>query len=111
MTFSRKSLALGLAVVAFGLPALAVSTKFSVFTPLASSASPIDIDDPAEATPMTLSNDKFSQRTIADRRTQNNLVANSNSGSWDMIAANETGPDAGRYLFMPFERTSPACSG
>jgi uncharacterized protein len=28
---------------------------------------------------------------------------NSNSGNWDMITSNETGPDAGRYLFMPFE--------
>ena len=26
-----------------------------------------------------------------------------NTGSWDMITANETGPDAGRYLFSPFE--------
>jgi secreted PhoX family phosphatase len=45
----------------------------------------------------------FSQRTIADRRTQNDLVSNSNSGNWDMVTSNETGPDAGRYLFMPFE--------
>jgi hypothetical protein len=27
----------------------------------------------------------------------------SNSGNWDMITANESGADAGRYLFMPFE--------
>jgi len=35
--------------------------------------------------------------------TQNTLVPNSNSGSWDMVTSNETGPNAGRYLFMPFE--------
>jgi secreted PhoX family phosphatase len=28
---------------------------------------------------------------------------NSNSGNWDMITSNLTGPNAGRYLFMPFE--------
>jgi hypothetical protein len=35
--------------------------------------------------------------------TQNTLVPGSTSGNWDMITANETGPNAGRYLFMPFE--------
>ena len=72
---------------------------FSNFTPLASSAGPTA----NEAFPITLSSPNFSQKTIADRLTQNTLVPGSNSGNWDMIAANETGPDAGRYLFMPFE--------
>jgi secreted PhoX family phosphatase len=85
------------------LPILAVSTKFSDFTPLTASAGPLPIDGPEEATPITLSNAKWSQRTVADRRTQNTLVPNSNSGNWDMVTSNETGPDAGRYLFMPFE--------
>ena len=61
------------------------------------------VDGPEEATPVTLPDAKWSQRTVADRRTQKDLVPNSNSGSWDMITSNETGPDAGRYLFMPFE--------
>jgi len=97
---NRTKLALGLALVA-GLPVLAVSTQFSDFTPLTSSAAGLPVE--AEATPITLSNSKWSQRTLADRATQNDLVPNSNSGSWDMITSNETGPDAGRYLFMPFE--------
>jgi len=56
-----------------------------------------------EATPITLSSPNFTQVTIADRLTQNTLVPGSNSGSFDMITANETGANAGRYLFMPFE--------
>ena len=103
MTCTRVPLAVGLALVVFGLPALAVSTKLSQFTPLTSSASAIPVGDPAEAAPITLSNPFFSQRTLADRTTQNLLVPGSNSGNWDMITSNETGPNAGRYLFMPFE--------
>jgi uncharacterized protein len=99
---NRLRLALALVLLG-GLPALAVSTKFSEFTPLTTSATALPIDGPEEATPITLPNAKWSQRTVADRRTQNNLVINSNSGNWDMITSNETGPNAGRYLFMPFE--------
>ena len=98
----RVSLTLAL-VLMTTLTALAVSTRFSDVIPLTSSATPLPIDGPEEATPITLANAKWSQRTIADRRTQNNLVFNSNAGSWDMVTSNETGPDAGRYLFMPFE--------
>ena len=93
------SLVLTLALIS-GITALAVSTKFSDFEPLTSSASGLPVGSAAEAFPITLANPKWSQRTIADRETQNNLVTNSNSGDWDMIASNETGPDAGRYLFM-----------
>ena len=92
-----------LALVALGLPVLAASTRFSNFTPLTGSAAPLAVDGAAEAAPITLSDPSFSQRTFADRRTQNLLVPNSNSGNWDMITANETGPARGRYLFMPFE--------
>jgi len=99
---TRVKLAIALAFVV-ALPVLAVSTKFPNFTPLTSSATGLPIDGPEEATPITLSNAKWSQRTVADRRTQNLLVLNSNSGNWDMITSNQTGPDAGRYLFMPFE--------
>ena len=102
MKSTRMSLAIALALTS-GLTALAVSTKFSDFTPLTSSAAPLPVDGSEEATPITLSNSKWSQRTLADRRTQNNLVLNSNSGNWDMITSNQTGPNAGRYLFMPFE--------
>ena len=98
----RVSFALALAVVATA-SALAFSTKFSDFTPLTASAPALPVDGAEEATPITLSNLDWSQRTVADRRTQNTLVPGSNAGSWDMITSNETGPNAGRYLFMPFE--------
>jgi len=99
---NRVPLALAIALI-MALPAVADSTKFSDFEALTSSASPLAIDGPSEATPITLPNPKWSQQTIADRRTQLNLVPNSNSGNWDMSTSNEAGPDAGRYLFMPFE--------
>ena len=102
MKSTRIPLALALAVTT-GFTAFAASTKFTGFTPLTSSATALPVDGPGEATPITLSNAKWSQRTLADRRTQNNRVINSNSGSFDMITSNATGPDAGRYLFMPFE--------
>src|ERR1700752_327446 len=65
---NRANLALGL-VVLTGLPVLAVSTEFSNFTPLTSSAAPLPVDGPEEATPITLPDPKWSQRTLADRRT------------------------------------------
>jgi secreted PhoX family phosphatase len=81
----------------------ATASPFSNFSPLSSSAGPIPVGDPLEATPMTLGNPNWIQQSIADRDTQNAVSPGSNSGAWDMITANETGPDAGRYLYMPFE--------
>jgi hypothetical protein len=75
---------------------------FANFTPLPASAGPTA----TPATPATLSSPNFKQTTIADRATQNAISPGSNSGNWDMITANETGPNAGRYLFMPFETGS-----
>ena len=87
------------ALAAMSVGAHAADTYFDNFTPLAASAGPTA----TPATPITLSSPNFTQVTIADRTTQNTLVPGSNSGNWDMITANETGPNAGRYLFMPFE--------
>jgi secreted PhoX family phosphatase len=103
---SRTPHALGLALLALTLPVVAASTRFADFTPLAGSAGPLPVDGAEETAPITLSSDAFSQRTLADRRTQNQLAPNSNSGNWDMIVSNETGANAGRYLFMPFETGS-----
>lgn len=96
MKMTTLSLAIG---VLFAGSAQAASTYFDNFTPLAASAGPTA----NEAFPITLSSPFFSQKNLADRTTQNSLVPGSNSGAWDMITANETGADAGRYLFMPFE--------
>lgn len=91
------AVASALAVMSVG--SHAADTYFDNITPLASSAGPTA----TPATPLTLSSPNFTQVTIADRATQNLLAPGSNSGSWDMITANESGSDAGRYLFMPFE--------
>ena len=97
----KKYLHLAVVSTLIGLSASAsaADTNFSNFTPLTSSAGPTA----TPATPITLSSPNFSQITIADRATQNAVTPGSNSGAWDMITANETGPNAGRYLFMPFE--------
>ncbi len=78
-------------------------TRFSDFTPLASSAGPIlPIGDAAEAAPIIFGNPDFQQRSIADRNTQ--LADDKpNSGNWDMNTVNETGRRKGRYLFTVFE--------
>ena len=44
----------------------------------------------------------YTQKVIATRDNQLAL-GQSNSGNWDMIDTNRTGPDAGRYIFMPYE--------
>jgi secreted PhoX family phosphatase len=72
--------------------------QFSDFTPLAASAGPTA----TEATPITFGSPVFQQWSIADRNTQLAL-GRPNSGNWDMITVNETGPHIGRFLFTVFE--------
>jgi hypothetical protein len=86
------------ALLLAGSGLIADGTRFSDFTPLASSASPT-LD---EAAPITFGNSAFEQRSIADRNTQLGLGI-PNSGDWDMNTVNETGPHKGRYLFTVFE--------
>jgi hypothetical protein len=90
---------LAVGLLALGTQAFAATSYFDNFTPLAASAGVTA----NETVPFTLSSPNFSQRILADLATQNTQSPGSNSGVWDMITANETGPDAGRYLFMPFE--------
>lgn len=97
--FKRNPITLALGLLALGGPALAANSHFDNFTPLTGSAGVTA----NESIPFTLSSPNFSQKILADRATQNTVLPGSNSGNWDMITANETGPDAGRYLFMPFE--------
>jgi len=103
LTRSRaKPLIVGCLVAAASIIGVDVANadgvRFSDLTPLAASAGPTA----DEATPVTLSNPAFQQRSVADRMTQ--LAAGApNSGNWDMITANETGPQKGRFLFTVFE--------
>ncbi|AEG01637.1 alkaline phosphatase PhoX [Methylomonas methanica] len=98
--FKLTLVAAAISAVVSPFTAQAADTEFDNFTPMTGDTTPLN---PGSATPYKLSSPYFSQQTIADRATQNALVPGSNSGNFDMITANETGPDAGRYLFMPFE--------
>ena len=85
-------------VLVAGSVLVADGPRFSDFVPLAASAGPTA----NEAAPITFGNPLFAQRSIADRNSQ--LVDGvPNSGSWDMITTNESGPQKGRYLFTVFE--------
>lgn len=79
--------------------ATAANTHFAKFNALPGSVTAGSLP---ESSPFTFSSLNFSQVRIADRISQLKL-GEPNSGGWDMITANETGPDAGRYLFIPFE--------
>ncbi len=95
--FKRSPIALALGLLALSSSSFAATSYFDNFTPLAASAGLTA----NEASPITLSSPFFSQKSLADRTSSGGSAVN--SGNWDMIAANETGPDAGRYLFAPFE--------
>lgn len=101
--FKQKKLSIfvsgALMVMAGTTQAIAADTRFDNFTALPGSVAAGLLP---ESTPFQLSSPDFSQVRIADRTTQLGLGI-ANTGSWDMITANETGPDAGRYLFSPFE--------
>ncbi|MGR8929502.1 MAG: alkaline phosphatase PhoX [Gammaproteobacteria bacterium] len=101
--FRLRIIAAAIASSISPLTAQAANTEFDNFTPMTGDTTPLN---PGSDQPYRLSSPNFSQATIADRATQANLVPGSNSGNWDMITANETGADAGRYLFMPFENSS-----
>ncbi|TXI29748.1 MAG: DUF839 domain-containing protein [Nitrosomonas oligotropha] len=83
-------------------PAIAASTGFDSFTALPGSVPGGSL---AESSPFLLANPAWSQTSIANRANQLSQGID-NSGNWDMITANESGADAGRYLFMPFETGS-----
>jgi secreted PhoX family phosphatase len=98
LTLDRIKLVTAGGLLLAGAALAADGLRFSTFTPLSASAAPT-VD---EATPITFGNSEFAQQSIADRLTQLAL-GRPNSGSWDMIAVNETGPHKGRYLFTVFE--------
>lgn len=91
--------AAGLLVMIGTAKATAANTHFAKFNALPGSVTAGSLP---ESSPFTFSSLNFSQIRIADRASQLNL-GEPNSGGWDMITANETGVDAGRYLFIPFE--------
>jgi secreted PhoX family phosphatase len=87
------------ALAVSGMFPVASFAQFSSFTPLLTS---VPAGSLPESAPFQLGNPAWTQVTISSRTAQLGL-GEFNSGAQDMIAGNETGPDAGRYLFMPFE--------
>ena len=99
-TFSldRATLVTAGSLVLVGAALMADGTRFSDFTPLATSAGPTA----NEAAPITFGNAAFAQRSVVSRAVQ--LAAGiPNSGSFDMITTNQTGAHKSRYLFTVFE--------
>ena len=92
-------LATALALAFIAQAASAATSNFSNFTALSSSVAAGSLPEP---TPFRLGNSAWTQQSVADRTSQ--LAAGQfNSGGWDMIDTNRTGPDAGRYLYTVFE--------
>ncbi len=103
MPFDRARLVTAGGLVLAGTVLIADGTRFSDYTPLASSAGPVAVID--EDQPITFGNPDFEQHSIVVETGQ--LAANKpNSGNFDMITVNETGPHKGRYLFTVFETGS-----
>ncbi len=104
--FKKKTLTFlvsgALITMAGTMQATAASTSFNNFTALSSS---VAVGSLPESSPFQLANPSWTQISIANRTNQL-AQGQANSGNWDMIAANETGADAGRYLFMPFETST-----
>jgi len=97
--FDRTKLA-ATGILLAGTVLAANGIRFSDYTPLTSSAGPVAVI--GEDAPITFGNPDFEQRSIAARHDQ--LAANKpNSGNFDMITVNETGPHQARYLFTVFE--------
>lgn len=101
--FQKKILNTLVAGVIFSMAtatqSMAAATGFDTFTALPGSVSAGTLP---ESAPFQLGNPSWTQTSIANRANQL-AQGQGNSGAWDMITANETGANAGRYLFMPFE--------
>ncbi len=95
---NKNKLTLMLSVIFASQGVLANNTTFDDFTPLTSS---VPAGSLLETAPLTLSNPAFSQQAIVINNSPTNYGDN-----WDMIDTNRTGPDAGRYLFIPYETGS-----
>ena len=96
MMLKKLSLAVGLVVASAS--AFADGTGFDHFTPMTGD---VGAGTLPEAAPYKLSSPNFSQMTIVARDVTQ--AKRFDTGSYDMHTANETGPDAGRYLFTVFE--------
>jgi hypothetical protein len=89
---------LAISLFAAGSSAFASGTSFDRFTPMTGD---VGAGTLPEAAPYKLSSPCFSQMTVVARDVTQ--ARRFDSGTYDMHTANESGPDAGRYLFTVFE--------
>jgi hypothetical protein len=78
MSLDRVAVVTGGGLLLAAAVLFADGTRFSDFTPLASSAGATG----DESAPITFGNPEFQQRSVADRTTQS--LTKPNSGAWDM---------------------------
>jgi hypothetical protein len=97
-TMTLKKLTLAIGLVLAGSSAFADGTSFDNFTPLLGDTVAGSLP---ESAPFVLSSPHFSQINIVTRDV--NQTNRFDSGNYDMHTLNETGPDAGRFLFTVFE--------
>ena len=96
MTLKKLSLAIGLVLA--GSSAFAGSASFDRFVPMTGD---VGAGTLPESAPYKLASPHFSQMTIVARDPAQ--AHRFDSGNYDMHTVNENGPDAGRYLFAPYE--------
>ncbi|MGE0486266.1 MAG: alkaline phosphatase PhoX [Gammaproteobacteria bacterium] len=97
MLTKKLTIAVGMALMASH--ALADNTTFDDFTPLLGDTVSGSLPEPA---PFVLSSPAFRQVNIVTRGDVYE-AARFDSGNYDMHTVNENGPEAGRYLFTPYE--------
>jgi len=96
MIFKQLSLAVAVALAASA--ATAGNTSFDQFTPMVGDVGEATLP---EAAPYRVAAPHVSQMTIVAR--DPSQAARFDSGDYDMHTVNENGPEAGRFLFAPFE--------
>lgn len=96
MMLKKISLAIGLALASS--VAFADAASFDEFTPLVGDTVAGSLP---ESVPFLMSSPHWSQLSIVTRDTTQ--AKRFDSGNYDMHTLNETGPDAGRFLFTVFE--------
>ncbi|MGD2138565.1 MAG: DUF839 domain-containing protein [Gammaproteobacteria bacterium] len=96
MLLNKLTIAIGIALATTQV--MADETNFDKFTPM--TVDPVAGSLP-ESAPFQLSSPAFRQVNIVTRDINN--LYRFDSGNYDMHTVNENGPDAGRYLFSPYE--------
>jgi secreted PhoX family phosphatase len=100
MFLNKLSIAVGIALVTTQV--LADQTNFDKFTPM--TTDPVAGSLP-ESAPFQVGSPDFRQVNIVTRDINN--LYRFDSGNYDMHTVNESGPEAGRYLFSPYETGQP----